>query len=479
MEATVAAEGCSIRSQYHHFIPRFILKNFAVFKNPGKIKTRSGGGRKRSAPDPSRLNMLDLEKGTLTQNDVATTFGFIDMYRDMTPSATDPFNLERRLSQLESSAGQIVANVKRAHETGREHVQLKRAEKDLLRRFLFIMLYRNRTFAGRYEKSTEEYDANDRETMLAYMQERGFKTPKDVWFANIRAFLDIDLSPDWPEWYKKLDNQAYPSDVRWFFKNMQMSYLAFCTTETATDEFILTQNAYSVFEGPQSMNGAWTDYHIFAPISPALLMVTRSILLPTGLDEDESTRHWMLEQCKSMHIDPSTANSCLEDLPIAKAHTNYARIVNGRSEPLPTKMSRDKHMFYFKFFSLKTDHVQKINLIFFEEALGTMAIVYKTPHALRLALEYYLESDQFGFKQVFPKISPDIPDHVPLSNGDILDTRREENRVPYLRLLERTAKSLGSISALKYEVVDFYPAALRCKYLPSQNLCGLYLKTGI
>ena len=58
------------------------------------------------------------------------------------------------------------------------------------------MHYRNRTFAIRFQKSFEDYDANDREAMLAYVKGKGFEKPFDVWFSNILAFLDIDLSKE-------------------------------------------------------------------------------------------------------------------------------------------------------------------------------------------------------------------------------------------------------------------------------------------
>ncbi|KAG6991107.1 hypothetical protein G7Y79_00057g090890 [Physcia stellaris] len=457
MASSSAENGLNQASQYHHFIPRFLLTNFAVFKNPGNIKPRMDRGKKKPAPKPSRLNLLDFATGTLTQQDVGRTFGFVDMYKDVASSTSDPFDLEKRLSRLENDASKIISDIKRAHDSGRGDVHLKRQDKDLLRRFLFIMLYRNRTLARRYEKSTEEYDANDKETMLEYIREHGFHTPRDVWFSNIRAFLEIDMSGEWHEWYSELNRRVYPSDARWFFKNMQMSFLALCTPSTAEDEFILTQDAYSVFEGPQSPNGAWTDYHVFAPISPRLMMVTRSVLLPNGNlegEDSEQARLQMLEVSRSMHIDPSSADSILEDLPVAKAHNNYSKLVDGKLVPLPTKMSRDKHVFYFKFFPIQANHVQTINMVLLEEALGTVGIIYKSPAALRLALEFYLSSERLGFKTIIKKANIDLPDHVPLLNGEIMDTRHEENRIPYLLLLEKIARTLGSTTTAKYTMID-------------------------
>ena len=437
----------SARPQYHHFIPRFLLRNFAVFKHPGKITPKTSSSKKKSPPVPNRLNLLNIETGKLEQADVGHTFGFVDMYRDFDVSEPNQYDLEKRLSRLESDTSEIFRKAKRMHDAGKDEVQLSRKEKDLVRRFLFIMLYRNRTQAGRYEKSAEDYDSNDREFMLAYMNEKGFKRPRDVWFANIRAFLDVDLSTEPQVWKKQIEQRAFPHDAQWFFKNVQMSFLAFCTPEEDADEFILTQNAYSIFEGPNSAR-AWTDYHIFAPVSPKLMLVTRSFLLPNGFEEDETNRKMLLEVTKSMHDVPEMSGSCLEDLPVAKARNNYTKVVNGKIELLHTKMSRDKHLFYFRFFPIKNLHVQKINAIFLEEALGTIAIVYKSPASLSRALEFYLLDDSLKIKQMY---------RAPPTNvfeNDVWGKWSEDKAAPYLQLLERIAKELGTTVVTKFTLID-------------------------
>ena len=442
-------------SQYHHFIPRFLLRNFAVFKNPGKITPKTSRNKKRRAPAPTRLNLLNLETGALEQADVAHTFGFVDLYRDFDASEPEQHDLEKRLSRLEGDASGILRKAKRMQEEGKHEFQLTRGEKDLLRRFIFIMLYRNRTMTGRYEKSAADYDCDDRDKMIAYMNAKGFAQPRNVYFSNIRAFIDVDVSTEWQVWYEEISRRAYPSDARWFFKNMQMSYIAFCTPQVEADEFLMTQNVYSIFEGANS-GGLWTDYHIFAPVSPKLMIITRSFLLKGGVDEDESSRQELLKWTKSMHIDPDSAESCLEDLPIAKARNNYSHVVNGKTVLLPTKMSRNKHVFYFRFFPLGSRHVQKINTILLEEAPGTIALVYKSLESLRRALQSYLTDDSPGLKQVY-KLPPTDPKD-PRKASDILGVLPakwcEDTGLTYLRLLERVAQTLGSTVIAKYSVHD-------------------------
>ena len=442
-------------SQYHHFIPRFLLRNFAVFKNPGKIVPKTSKKSKNSAPKPQKLTVLDLQSGNFQQGDVGETFGVVDMYRDFEGADRDQHKLEKELSVLESKAGEIVTLVKQRYDAGKKEVQLLRKDRDLLRRFLFIMMYRNTNFAGRFVKSKEDYDSNDRKTLLAYMDEKGFQRPRDVWFANIRAFLEADLTKELPDLLSDIIQRAYPMDADWFFMHMQASFLAFCTPRKDADEFLLTQNVYSCFEGPSGA-GRHTDYHRFAPVSPNIMIVLRSNLLPCAdVEDDGENKQKLLELTKLMHLDPNTADSWLEDLPVTRARNNYSRVVNGRVEPIRTTISRDKHIFSFPFCSVDHEHVQKINMICLEQAAGTKAIVYKSPDNLRTALEYYLTDKTLGYKQVYPP-HPIDPKYLPivLQEDGQIRSQTEDRLLPYLQLLHRFARQLGSSVELEYNLMN-------------------------
>ena len=456
MAESISQATPSQRPPYHHFIPRFLLSNFAVFKNPGRIVPKTSARTKKPAPKPQKLAILDLKSGQFEQGDVADTFGIFDLYRDLDEASRDQYELEKRVSTLENDASKILRTVVQMYDAGKKEVQCLRKDRDLLRRFLFIMMYRNSGFARRFGKSREDYDSDDRQSMLAYMDDKGFQTPKDVWFADIRAFLEVDLTKDPGDLFEDIKQRAYPMDAEWFFAHMQTFFLAFCTPKNAGDEFLLTQNSYSVFEGPSSP-GVWTDYHRFAPVSPKIMIVLRSCLLPsTGVGEGEDAKQVLLEKMKSMHIDPSRAGSFLEDLPITRARTNYSRVVNGRVELLPTKMSREKHIFYFPFFPLDHDHVQRINMICLEQASDTMKIVYKSSESLRTALDFYLPDKTPGFKAVY-RTAPHNPKYLPLDpqqDGQTSNTRTEDKLLPYLQLLQKVAKQLGSTVKLEYGILD-------------------------
>ena len=138
----------------------------------------------------------------------------------------------------------------------------------------------------------------------------------------------------------------------------------------------MTQNAYSILEGPKS-DGPWTNFHIFALVSPNIMTLMLSFLLPSGIQEDEESRRILLELTQSIYPDLTAAKSCLEDLPIAKARNNYSKFVNAKPEPLPTKMSREKHVLHLCLFRLEAKHFQKTNAVLLEEVMGTTALSIK------------------------------------------------------------------------------------------------------
>ena len=443
-------------SQYHHFIPRFLLYNFASFKNPGNIVPKTSQKGKNRPPKPQKLTVLDLKAGVFKTGNVGDTFGMVDMYREFDQADRDQHRLEKQLSALESAAGELFARVKRMYDAGKQEILLSREKRDLLRKFLFIMMYRNTTFARRFERSREDYDSDDRVDMLAYMDAKGFKNPRDVWLANIRAFLEVDLSKSKDDLYEDITQRAYPLDAVWFIMHTDTFFLAFCTPIDPEDEFLLTQNAYSGIEGPSSP-GNWTDWHRFAPVSPKVMIVLRSNLLSsTSVEEGRDMIRQLEGVVRSMHLDPDTAGSWLEDLPISRARNNYSQVVDGKLQPVPTKMSKDKHEFYFQFFPLNHEHVQKINMLCLEEAGDTMAIVYKSRESLRTALEFYLTDKTPGFKQFYSE-PPDDPNYVHMQleqDGRLTSSRTEDTHLPYLKLLHRFAQDLGSTVDLEYDRID-------------------------
>ena len=396
------------------------------------------------------LHTINLagETGEIDETPVSRTFGLKDMYRDFA-EASNQHHLEEQLSRLESSAGRIISKILKAFEAGETEVWLTRRERDTLRKFIFIMKYRGSGFHRRfYHQDAERYSANDRDKMLKYMQEECFKKPIDVWFDNIKGMLELEMDLEY-KWIGRLRDRIYPDDAMWFLANTQMNYLAFCTVSNKDDEFLLTENLYNIYEGPSSYATnpetgentlkAYTEYHTFPIISPKLVMVLRSVLLPVPEeDSDESVKEWRRYWYKDtimQHNDPLTAGSKLLDLPIAKARNSYTIFKEGK---LVLKEGEDGsrrayHKFCFRFFPISTDHVNKINSIMLEESHSISTITFKSQLGARKAFEYYL-----GMPQNHPglynyKLFGDVPDNL---------------RRLFIKKLEQALEKLGSGSVV-------------------------------
>jgi hypothetical protein len=395
------------------------------------------------------LHAINLTGATaeLIETPVSRTFGLVDMYRDLEGAANQHY-LEEQLSRLESRTGQIIHKIRKAFEAGEREVWITRPDRNMLRKFLFIMKYRGTGQHRRfYHQNAEGYSEDDREPLLTYMREKGYQKPIDVWFDNIKVMLELKMDPE-GEWMEELRKRVYPDDAEMYIAHTQMMYLALCTPSAKDDEFLLTENAYSVHEGPNSVLihpdtgestlGCYTEFHVFSVISPKLIMVLRSFLLPIPEeDSDEEIkrqRETMLHLNIIKHVDPLHVRSILEDLPVAKARNSYARLMDGRTVLLDGENGspRSDHKFCFRFFPISTKHVNKINGIMLEHSDNSATVVFKSRLATRKTLDYYLSMPCGGFKMVGN--APNDP------------------KLAYLKKLEQAVKQLGSDTTAVYRM---------------------------
>jgi hypothetical protein len=179
------------KTEHHHYIPRFLVGRFAINLKPPLKKTR---GQRKPQTGDKVVNAVDLTTDPPTINTVRVgrIFGAQDMYMD--DSKFDPQErryMETKLSHIERDADRVIARVVDAHTACKESITLTRSDKDLLRKFLFVMKYRSPIFFRRFNHQTaEKYDSNDRHKFLEYMREKGFRRPLDVWFDNLLKIID-------------------------------------------------------------------------------------------------------------------------------------------------------------------------------------------------------------------------------------------------------------------------------------------------
>jgi hypothetical protein len=142
------------------------------------------------------VDCVDLSSATplIVEKPVKRTFGQTDMYLDTTNPYQQQHGVEKMLSRLESRASDIFRSIGASSEKGHRGIWLTRNERDLIRKFLFLMKYRGLIFYRRYHHDTaSDYDANDRERLLDYMREKGFEKPVDVWLHNIKVIIELEM----------------------------------------------------------------------------------------------------------------------------------------------------------------------------------------------------------------------------------------------------------------------------------------------
>lgn len=364
------------------------------------------------------LNVVDLASSEpqLLEIPVSRWFGQDDMYKDVADAIKARKDVEQELSKLESGTAVILQKIKKAHENSDSGIWLTRVERNKLRKFLFIMKYRGPGFYEKYfSKDSQMYEWEDRHLLKAYMLENGMTGPRDVWLHNLRTILDLNMDAE-GSWISELPKLMFPEDARMFVLHVQSSDMAFCTPTEEHDEFILTDQCYNVFEGPNNetfsakegeyLGNAFLCYHEFGPVSPRLIIVLRSCVLPEVVGDMnpniQKARQTMHNAVAAQFLNPEGIRSILSDLPVAKATNSYSTLVHGKLElalgQSGTPKLNDK--FCFRFWPISTSHVDVINSVFFDNLLRCKNVVYNSKSSFKRTLETYMTSSTHGFKSI-------------------------------------------------------------------------------
>jgi hypothetical protein len=374
----------TLKVQYQHYIPQFLLCRFATASSKDHKKNRKRTWKLGGDPI---LNTVNLAKNlpTIDTRLVRRTFGQNDMYKDDSgPTAKDQERIERKLGRIESDASRIIAKAVVAHQSGNSDITIIRSEQDVLQKFLFIMKYRSPIFFKRFNHQTADgYASNDRTQFLKYMRGKNFKRPLDVWFDNLIKIIETPMDPD-GQWMTNITEQIYPGDALWLLSYNIFMYLAFVTPAGPGDEFILTENAYGIHEGPidffvkptgERIIYLCTEFHLVNVVSPHLVMVLRYKCLPE-FGEDEGSEIYKakkeyLARIARMHKDPDHATFSLQHLPVTRPKITNRKTVEGKTS-LADDVSRATDLFRFPFFRLQHDHVQTINTIMLESSTALL-----------------------------------------------------------------------------------------------------------
>jgi hypothetical protein len=229
---------------------------------------------------------------------IGKTFGRQGMYEgDVTPSsdkdraplsAAQQVSVQKELSKLEGAGAMIIAEIKKAHNSNQPDAQLSSAQHATLMKFVFIMKYRSTLMFEHYNpQRPEDYEGYDKARLLEYMRKKGHRCPIDVWLETIVETIKLDLDGN-DAWPLELQKHVYIEGPMWTELIMRLMYPVVCTPSQPDEEFVPSEHAYCLHEGPV-YHKHYTELHIICVLTPRLVLLLRQEALPEIVeDKDEA-----------------------------------------------------------------------------------------------------------------------------------------------------------------------------------------------
>ena len=362
------------------------------------------------------MNTYDIATDTLTMGGtpIETIYGVVNMYRDE-ENATDVDHIEKAFSRLESDAARIIQKIDKVLEKG--EVSLPRGEVNTLRKFLFLLSYRNDHQSRQF--IDEKFDEHTYNHVKEFQAEHGLKDTKAVWLFNIKNILDAE---HWEIGENPKVFWANRTDYKVEQEAFQLGF--FCVPPGF--EFITT-GAMGLFEGSPILDPVvlMTLYKMFGvprwrpgvqptepsvtltrswPLTPRLVVMLRNRIL--------TEEAFALEQ----GLSPQTRDvmpSYFHDFPRLMAKVTYNPLLSaatrsmmsgsrteehdelrrefGEENKLDGKCinSRIKDTLKFPISTLNEDQAARINVLMLEHCDGVISFI--SPSSLRKSLKRYVE----------------------------------------------------------------------------------------
>lgn len=284
---------CAPVTQYQHFIPRFILRRFQV--GPVKSKTERQREFRLTGIDPEFVHYYDIATGSLDIRPIGKVYGVPNFYQDI----RNPHNineLEEKLADLERHAASIIMDLHKALPQGT--FTLKRRSLELLRKFLFIMHYRNASYSNTYFQVDHPENAGGRQWIESFMKAKGIQSAVEVWLHFLRYYLDAshsDIMRDAAELVEKYGDEGLqkmitktciPPDLENFpaytYHTHAQNYFFSIWEAAEGEEFVITHNAFGLWEG---LICGHPDLHRIFVVSPHIAIVLRNVILRPEMKE--------------------------------------------------------------------------------------------------------------------------------------------------------------------------------------------------
>jgi hypothetical protein len=195
--------------------------------------------------------------------DIAKILGRFDLYRDSSDS-DDPNRIEKALAVLEGKAARIIQVVDDAVQKGLVSVALSRADVNTLRKFLFIVKFRQ---VGHAQTFIDD-DWDSQETALMVDMYRQKHNLPDSWAVYLRTVSLLLEDEHWEVFDDQRLLRTARQDYRMDSTNMQLSFYV----AHADVPFVLTNGGLGLWEGAHA---ALPLSYIYA-VTPRLVIMLRT-----------------------------------------------------------------------------------------------------------------------------------------------------------------------------------------------------------
>ncbi|CAG8808964.1 23987_t:CDS:2, partial [Dentiscutata erythropus] len=373
----VSLEG-PVPNQKHHYIPQFILHNFAI----------NNYERKFVMSPNYQHQTLSYKKNKYLNNEKV-------------------MHVENELSFLERKASKIIRNIL---EKSQNESQIVLLRKDLnnLRKFLFIMGYRKPHRCSQFTK--EKFDYPTWLKLKEFMNQCNLRNAREVWLQNI---IQILKTP-----HKEVkDNPLIFEIDRDDYQQRMFDYFLVIWQAGESDEFLMTNNGFGIFEGvsEELTKGLPFQfaYHFFYVISPKLVLVLCHSSFRQGSEEFQ--KYFLQEKMGFSH-------SIFENVPHPTATPNY---VSQKFSPQCTHSSgmqfdiamnsiglrrRNNVTFTFPFVKITSSAVHLVNSILLNETHEQDLIVsFISPSSLyKTIVKYHTKHKYIGIAQNFSNLKRNL-----------------------------------------------------------------------
>lgn len=252
----------------HHYIPRFILKNF---------NDQNG-----------QVNYWSIDNNKIQKRNIKSVFMNIDMYRDEVLNKENPTQIESKFSQFEGEIAELIAN----KFLNNSVIVISRRELEKLRIFTTLLSFRSNHRMKQYKENL--FDDCTRNILREYQPDENYE---ELWkreldyLTTCRSYADIKDSKD----LDPIIKQDFINDLEGFYM----------TVVDARGGHFLISDVYPTLEIFPLGNNINIHMHYLLPLSPTRMLILNHIVFKNGDNEDLLLKTMLqLSQIKGNAITP-------------------------------------------------------------------------------------------------------------------------------------------------------------------------------